>query len=85
MHGASNRDMHLYLPLNSSSVHLITTIYSTCGAMGGPPMKCGVGGQLKKTPHFHPRHQHPPIPDLLSQEELDDETVEWLLNTCPEI
>jgi len=32
----------------------------TCGAVGGSSMECGVGGQPHKTPHFHPRHWHPP-------------------------
>ena len=29
----------------------------TCGALGGSPMECGVGGQPYKTPHFHSRHR----------------------------
>ena len=32
----------------------------TCGALGGSPVECGVGGQPYKIPHFHPRHRHPP-------------------------
>jgi len=31
-----------------------------CGAVGRSPMECGVDRQPHKTPHFHPRHQHPP-------------------------
>ena len=40
-----------------------------CGAVGESPMECGVDGQPHKTPHFHPRHRHPPIPEWPSQEE----------------
>ena len=32
----------------------------TCGAVGGSPMECGVGGQPHKTQYFHPRHRHSP-------------------------
>ena len=32
----------------------------SCGAVGGSPMECGVGGQPHKTPHFHSRHRYPP-------------------------
>jgi len=32
----------------------------TCGAVGGSTMECGMYGQPHKTPHFHPRHRHPP-------------------------
>jgi len=31
----------------------------TCGALGGSPMECGVGGQPNKNPHFHHRHRQP--------------------------
>ena len=107
-------------------------------------MECGVGGQLHKTPHFHPLHWHPPPGMTLprrawvrlshlrtsagrfrsclykwgmassaayecgAEEQtvdhvvlhcpihrpphglhgltvLDDETIEWLFNICPEI
>ena len=116
----------------------------TYGAVGGSPMECWVGGQLHKTPHFHPRHRHPPagmtllrrawvrlnrlrtgvgrFPSCLYKWGMassaacdcgaekptvdhvvlqcpihrpphgphgltvpDDETIEWLLNICPEI
>ena len=116
----------------------------TCGAVGGSPMECGVGGQAHKTPHSHPQHRHPPpgvtLPrracvrlnrlrtgvgrfrsclykwGMASSEACqcgaeeqtvdhvvlqcpihrpphglhgltvpDDETIKWLLNTCPEI
>jgi len=115
----------------------------TCGTVAGSPMERGVDGQPHKTPHFHPRHRHPPGISLLrrtwvrfnrlrtgvgrfrsclykwvmassaacecgTEEQtvdhvvlqcpihrpphwlhgltvLDDETIEWLLNTCPEI
>ena len=63
IHGALNRDIHLYQPHNRSSVFLATTTY-TRGALGGSSMECGVGGQPHKTPRFHPRHRYPP-----SQEE----------------
>jgi len=32
----------------------------TCGATGGLPMDCGVGGQPFKTSNFYPRHRYPP-------------------------
>ena len=32
----------------------------TCGAVGGLSVECRLGGQPHKTPHFHPRHRHPP-------------------------
>jgi len=32
-----------------------------CGALGGSPMECRVGGQPYKTSHFPPGHRHPPL------------------------
>jgi len=55
MHGASNRDTHLYPPHNISSAYL-----KTCGAVGGLPIEYGVDGEPYITPHFHPWHRHPP-------------------------
>ena len=41
----------------------------TCGAVGGSPMECGVGGQPQKTPHFHLQHRNPPTPERPSEEQ----------------
>ena len=49
-----------------TSRHFIWQQQLTCGALGGSPMECGVGGQPHKTPHFHSRHQHPPPPEKAS-------------------
>jgi len=32
----------------------------TCGTVCRSPMECREDGQPHKTPHLHPRHQHPP-------------------------
>ena len=137
MHGASNRDTHLYPPHNISSVYLTTYVRRSGRITNG--MRSG-----RTTPqdlHFHPRHRHPPgmtLPrrawvrlnrlrtcvgrfrsclykwgmassaacECGAEEQtvdhvvlqcpihrpphglhgltvLDDETTEWLLNTCP--
>jgi len=67
MRGASNGDIHLYPP--TTSRQFIWQQPRTCGALGVSPMEFGAVGQPHKTPHFHPRHQHPPTPEWPSQEE----------------
>jgi len=42
---------------------------NSCGALGGSPKECGVGGQLRKIPHLHPRHPAPIPTERHSQEE----------------
>ena len=51
----------------TTSHQFIWQQHHTWGAVGGSPMECRVDGQPHKTPHFHPRHRHPP--EWPSQEE----------------
>jgi len=141
MHGASNRDTHLYLPRNNSSVHLTTTTYVqrsggiTNGMWGGrktlqdsafssaipapnPPKTtlprtiwvrlnrlcngvghfrsclykwgmasstaCECGAEEQTVGHVVLQCLiHRPPHGLHGLTVLDDETIEWLLNTCP--
>ena len=130
--------------IHYSAQQLISPYQHKCSAMDGSLMKCGVVEKRYKTPHFHPRHWHPPSRNgatknrvgldktfsplishfsaaactnrvmtlsaacecgakeqtidhvlhcpihqpshgLHSLTVLDDETIKWLLNTCPEI
>jgi len=48
----------LFLVKVNHSVYLTTTTYVRHS--GRLPLEHGVDGQPHKTPHFHPRHQHPP-------------------------
>jgi len=67
LHGASNRDTHLYPQYNNSTTSVrrsgrlinVTTEQQQhmCGAVGGSSMERGVGGQPHKTLHFISRHQ----------------------------
>ena len=54
---------HLCPPHNTSSVHLRTTYVQRSGRVTNGMRS---GGQPYKTPHFHPRHWHPPTPELPS-------------------
>ena len=45
---------HPFCTRRTTSQQLILQQHHTCGAVGGSPMECGVGGQPHKTPHFHP-------------------------------
>jgi len=58
VHGASNRNTHLYPPHNNSSVHLTTTTY--VGRARRITNGVGSGRIPYKTPHFHLRHRYPP-------------------------
>jgi len=53
------KSRHPFVPA-AQQLQFIWQQQRTCGALGGSPMECGVGGQAHKTPHFHPRHRHPP-------------------------
>jgi len=139
MHGISNRDTHLLPP--PTTPQFIWQQQQKCGALGGSPMECGVGGKHYETRYFkyfihgiviqlygvvrpwtvwiqpvpasdvsapswtngvwspsaacecgaeeqivdHVVLQCPIHRTLHGLTVLDDETIEWLLNTCPEI
>ena len=55
MHGTSNRDTHLHLPHDNSSVHLTISTY----VRRGLPMECEVVGEQHETPYLHSRNRHP--------------------------
>jgi len=139
MHGASNRDTHMYPPHNNSSVHLATTTYVrrsgritdgmrsgwrtlrdsvlssptsaptlpesgmslprttwvSCvrrfrpclykwGMASSAACQCGAKEQTVGHVVLHCPINRPPH-GLYGLTVLDDETIEWLLNICPEI
>jgi len=44
----------------TTTKHSVWQQKHTHGALGGPPMECGVDVLPYKTPHFHSRHRHLP-------------------------
>jgi len=82
-HGASNRDTHLYQPHSTSVRHFLSYLYKW-GTVSSAA--CGCGAEEQTVDHVVlqcPTHRPPH--GLHGLTFVDDETIEWLLNTCPEI